>query len=501
MIQLGFYQEKIERIYPTPPEWSLKSRYCLRSARALQEPEKFGKLGVSWPRVGGYVKDLIERLESGVGDGEGVREVEEGGFLVEGVGRMGLDVGGKSEAWRNGYFEALMSAAKAAENMDGWLKDEVLRVAAPPEYVAGPANPDPKPPPKGMKGTMKAENCSAAYDSPEVYYMKILTTRGFGTREKVDAALAYADWLDFKGLNGTAGDMYSWAMDIAVEGVERGEGEEKKMGMDIGKVVDTKSGVLKDGGKEFISENLMRVSTALAVHHARVGELPTALSIFLSVLRARRDLDTTTPTTTRKAIPKTPTEDDSILSTITSFIVPPPYPALPPSGNTPPAASPCEEAALMTYIGEIIYASSSHEKGLAWTRDAVDMAESTIVQLGDEDSSTTGGGGQEQRCRECLQTSLSNWKTMIRTLVREAENEELDAIESPPSSSKGVQFWSSIGHREKLLQEKATQRRRWEAEEMILEERTRRMRPYLGVMWGGDGGILGFMPERSVFFM
>lgn len=465
------------------------------------------ELGVSWPRVGGYVRDLVERLESPDIDGAGVgRDGDEGGYLVEGLGRVGLDVSGKSVEWRRGYFEALMCAAKVAENLDGWLKDEVLRIAAPVEYVASPDNPNPKTLPKkaaekvglgGEKGReMKMENCSAAYESPEVFYLKVLTTVGFGTREKVDAALAYADWLDFKGLAGTARDMYSWAMDVAVEGVEDVP--------DVGKVVDVRSGVLSGEGTEFVSENLLRVSTSLAVHHAKAGDLPTALSIFLSLLRARRDINASTPTTPTKQPPNPPTKDttsplSSLTSTITSLIFPPAYPPPPPSGNSPPPPSPCEEAALMTYIGEIIFASSSHEAGLAWTRDAVDMAESRIVQLGDEaEHEQQVGARDEHRCTECLQTSLGNWKSMIRTLVTKAENEELALIQNPPPSSS-TSLWTRTSQTEKQLREKATQRRRWEAEEMILEERTRRVRSILGVVEGKEA--LGFMPEKSVFFM
>jgi hypothetical protein len=68
---------------------------------------------------------------------------------------------------------------------------------------------------------------------------------------------------------------------------------------------------------------------------------------------------------------------------------------------------------------------------------------------------------------------------MLRTLVRESENEELAAIENPPSPSFPY-LWSSSSRNEKLLQEKATRRKRWEAEEMILDERVRRIRQYLG---------------------
>ncbi|KAF7142180.1 hypothetical protein CNMCM5793_008901 [Aspergillus hiratsukae] len=129
-----------------------------------------------------------------------------------------------------------MGAAKAAENLEGWLTDWKQRISAPAEYVVGPSNPRPKPMPAGQKQVPREEDSEPASPSPEVFYMKILTTKGFDTRQKLDAALAYADWLDYKGLRETARDMYAWAMDIAAAGSP----------VDAGKVVDAKTGVVKN---------------------------------------------------------------------------------------------------------------------------------------------------------------------------------------------------------------------------------------------------------------
>jgi hypothetical protein len=345
----------------------------------------------------------------------------------------------------------------------------------------------------GIKDIPREENCSPAYDSPEVYYMKILTTKGFESNQKLDAALAYADWLDFKGLQGTAGDMYSWAMDIAAAGLP----------VDVSQVVDLNTGVLKEKGSEFVSENLLRASTALGVHHVRRGDLPTALSVFLSVLRARRDLPSPPPPTELPAdeLGKSLNQDNFSLSeiarTITSYIFPHPYPVPRGTGNDRPVrslSSSCEEAGIMVYIGEIIFASSSQEDGLAWTRDAVDMAESAIMQLGDEEEEESNSRSTsilhsdiQTRCQDCLRVGLNNWKKMIRTLVVKAENEELESMDRAKNSWFGGA---------KRVKEKELQRRRWEAEEMILEDRTKRLRRALG-----DPGFAGFSSESSMLVM
>ncbi|KAJ6009696.1 hypothetical protein N7499_004906 [Penicillium canescens] len=478
VVKLGVYQEDIEHSWPTPPEWSWKSRWCLRSAQAQQNPEQIGQLMTNWPMVAGYLRELLERLEDPEIEGKGIIEQDEGGFLVEGVGRTGLDVSAKSEPWRRGYFQALMGAAKAAENLDGWLTDRKQRISAPAEYVVGPSNPRPKPMPVGQKKVPHEEDCEQASPSPESFYMKVLTTRGFDTRQKLDAALAYADWLDFKGLGQTAGDMYTWALDIATGGLEG----------DVNKVVDMKNGVLKNSkGGDLPSENLLRVSTALAVHNARQGNLPMALSLFTSVLQARRNL----PLSEDFSLPSFPsphknTNDifTSLFKSIKNVLVPVTYPEPLPSGDKPPqrtSASACEEAGLMTYIGEILYAFSNKELGLAWTRDAVDMAESTMLDLGNSDNRDA-----RTRCAQCVKVGLENWKTMVSSLVARSRKEEQESREQ----AKNAWFGG-----ERRAQAKTLDRRRWEAEDAILEDRIRRLFPLLE----GESGLDTLAPNSSLF--
>ncbi|KAJ5114713.1 hypothetical protein NUU61_000472 [Penicillium alfredii] len=478
VIKIGVYQEDIEHQWPTPPEWSWKSRWCLRSAQALQNPEQIGKLMTNWPMVAGYLRELLERLENLEGEGKGIVEQDEGGFLVEGIGRTGFDISEKSEHWRRGYFQALMGAAKAAENLDGWLTDRKQRISAPAEYVVGPSNPRPKPMPAGQKKVPREENCEAASPTPESFYMKILTTKGFDTRQKLDAALAYADWLDFKGLGRTAGDMYTWALDIAA-GAWAG---------DATKIVDLQTGLLKNAGAELPSENLIRVSTALAVHNARQGNLPTALSLFTSVLKARRSLPMSDDSVLPSAFPSpfNSTNDPfaRLFKSLKTVLIPVEYPEPLPSGDSPPSrttASVCDEAGLMTYIGEILYASSSRESGLAWTRDAVDMAESAMMDLGN-----TADRSARTRCAQCIKVGLENWKTMVSSLVTHAEKEEKESIE------KAGKAWYGG---ERRAEAKSLDRRRWQAEESILEDRIRRLFPLLE----GESGLDTLAPNSSLF--
>ncbi|KAJ5119687.1 hypothetical protein N7448_010356 [Penicillium atrosanguineum] len=460
VIQLGIYQEDIEHQWPTPTEWSLKSRWCLRTAQALQHPEYIGKLMTDWPMVHGFLKELVTRLEDMEGEGKGVVEQDEGGILVEGIGRTGLDISMKSEPWRRGYFQALMGLGKAAENLDGWLTDRKQRISAPVEYVVGPSNPRPRPAPAGAQAPQE-EDCELASPPPETFYMKILTTRGFDTRQKLDAALAYADWLDSKGLGSTAGDMYTWALDIAAGGLEG----------DVSKVIDLKTGVLKNG-PELPSENLIRVSTALAVHNAKQGpKKPTHHPGFPA------------PSTS----PSFKASNDifsSFFTSIKTVLVPVEYPEPLPSGDTPPlrtASSACDEAGLMTYIGEIIYASSSREQGLAWTRDAVEMAETTML-----DRSNSEDQEIRTRCAQCLKVSLENWKVMIATLVKRAKKEEQESLE------KAKKAWYGG---ESAAKAKTAELRRWQAEEAILEDRIRRLFPLLE----GESGLDNLAPNSSLF--
>ncbi|EEH03557.1 conserved hypothetical protein [Histoplasma capsulatum G186AR] len=508
VIRVGFSQENYERLFPTPPEWTFRSRWKLRTARARAHPELFHKLQTSWASVGTFYVDLLARLEDPEIDGKGLKEQDEGGLLIEGVGKAGYDISGMSEAWKIGYFQALMGAGEAAEKLDGWMEDTEQQIVGPAECVLGPSNVMPQLLP-GTKKMLKEEHCVPAYQSPEAFYVKILTTKGFGTHQKLDAALAYADWLDFKGLKETAGNVYSWAMDIATA--------ELPGDVDPNKVVDRKTGILKERGNAHVTENLLRASTALGVHQVRLGDLPTALSIFVSVLRARRSLpqeehsasiteQISSPPNASKA------KNDSVLTlvpkSILSFLTPPAYPLPTRTGNERAMRSiytACEEAGLMVYIGEIIFAASSHERGLAWTRDAVDLAEATILQLNAEEEEqnlnsnsmfmTTNNASSgslsmnhsdtHQRCRECVKAGLDNWKQMVRQLVVKAENEELDSMDQVGKLS-WLSWWAGGMKR---VKQKEMERKRWEAEELIVQDRERALRYILGNPGFADYGM------------
>ncbi|RAK76674.1 uncharacterized protein BO72DRAFT_430338 [Aspergillus fijiensis CBS 313.89] len=462
VVQIGVNQAELEHQWPTPDEWSWKNRWRLRSAQAHQNPEKIGKLMTDWAMVRSFLRDLLEQLEDPELEGKGIVDQAEGGFLVDGVGKTGYDITAKSEPWRRGYYQALMGAAKAAESLEGWMTDRKQLVSAPAEYVVGPSNPRPKPMPTKQKKVLHEEDCEPASPPPQSFYVKILTTRGFTTGQKVEAALAYADWLAYKGLAATAEEVYQWAMDIAVSGTTTTS--------DPIAVVDTKTGILRNDGQHFPSENILRVSTAQAVHQARQGNLPTALSIFTSVLKARRSIpagvgESTTAYT--PTLPRSPDPFRSFFNKLQTTLRPAAYPPPPPTGDAPPARTPatvCDQAALMTYIGEILFASSSQESGLAWTRDAVDMAEATMLELNSPGSDPEPVANV--RCADCLRVGLANWKTMVNQLIARAEQEEDEAVEKAAH-----QRTSS----ESLVQQKILERKRWEAEGMILDERRARL--------------------------
>ncbi|KAI1919836.1 hypothetical protein LOZ53_001648 [Ophidiomyces ophidiicola] len=485
VMKLGLQQETIEREFPTPPDFTIYSRWLLRSAWALQKPEHIGMSLTPWRRVCEFYVELLQRMEDPALDGKGLKELADEGLLIDGVGKTGYNIEGMSEPWKMAYFQALMGAAEAAEKLDGWMYDENLDIAAPAEYVVGPSNPNPRPQPMKQKQVLKEENCRPASESPEVYYMKILTTEGFQTNQRLDAALAYADWLDFKDLKDTANDMYQWAMDIATSG----------LAVNPEKVVDVKTGVLVDDGNKFVTDNVLRVTTALGIHKVRQGDLAPALSIFLSVLRARRNLPAQPGSETKfdtKKPKKSNSAIDEWLQTIASLLSPPPYPLPVLTGNETAlrsASSSCDEAGLMLYIGEIIFASSSLETGLAWTRDAVDLAEMSLLQMDEVSTKATSHAMQyhsdEERCHNCLRSGLENWKTMVKQLVTKAEQEELDLM----SNTKTSWFSNST----KKLKEKEMQRRRWEAEELILQDRSRRVQRFIG-----DPLLAGLAPNTTM---
>ena len=478
----GFQSEVAERRYPSPSEWSFKSRMSYRQAKTAENPDPNSTGLVDWSYVGQVYRLLIERLEDSKIDGEGLQPIlkDEGDIYVAGLGKTGFDISAKSEPWRRGYHICLMGAAKAAENRDGWMRDTTRNIVFPPEVVVGPSNPRPKPVPFGAKAAPLEENCVPVFEPAETFYMKILMTHGFTSRQRLDAALAYADWLDFKGLSTTAEDMYDWGLDIAMGALPEGTNN----------VIDIRTGIV-DSKATYVSSNALLATTSLAGHHARNGNLAAALPIFLSVLRARRQL----PQPDSSFIPETKQQDQSFLSTVfslcKSLLVTPPYPPAPLTGDEIPSRTPtsmCEEAAVMSHIGEILFASSAsgsssksppdspvgppipstatvdqlknQQAGLSWTREAVDLAEATLASAEKNDAEA------RDKCSECLAVGMDNWSTMVAKMLR-------DERQATPATQQktGSWFW---GNGSKVEGEA-----RWERESKLVNERLGRVQRLL----------------------
>jgi hypothetical protein len=483
MIALGVQHEWLERRFPSPHEWWLITRMNFRSmVWEESRADDDGEL-VNWLLVALSYRNILRRLEDSNIDGAGLKEQDDGGILVAGVGRTGYDITEKSEPWRRGYHKVLMGCARAAEQVDGWVKDKTRDIAFPANVVRGPSNPKPHPIQPGSPPAPKEEDCEPAFDTPETYYMRILTTRGFTARQKLEAALGQASWLEYKGAPGAALEMYKWALDIATAASPNRESLFDSLG-----AINTNSGP--------VSSNVLTATTALAVHHARTSNLSTALPMLLSVLRARRSLapeNTTMPSTLTSG---TNDEQDSFIARAAHFVrqtlTPPKYPPPPDDGSSPPtrdAKERCEEAAVMAYIGEILYASSlddaeasppssisraSREDGLAWTREAVDVAEEELrgkssQSQRDEEAATT--------CRQCLKTGLENWATMVSRLAqeeRESRERGRNLSQSKISAWLGMSGGSEGSGRGDGKQEKDEVQEvlgRWEAELQVVRER------------------------------
>ncbi|KIW37953.1 uncharacterized protein PV06_09931 [Exophiala oligosperma] len=469
IIMIGIQQTKFERDFPTPRDWSFWSRWLLRNAKftELSEGAKVSQVMTDWAKAGRYYLGVLERLESEDYDGKFLLASEATGTYADSLGIVGFDVSAKSDQWRRGYHDALMGAGRAAENLDGMCrrKDDPAGRVYSRESIPGPDNPRPKPLPwdkkRGHETPPTQDEVEDAFPSPEVFYMKILTTEGFNTRQRLDAAMAYADWCDFKGLAETAEDTYSWAMDIAQAGFAGGPAD----------IIDTKTGMIARGREDEVSENVLRVCTAYAVHHARAGNVKQALPIFLSVLRARKNLP---PSPFGVIGRKRPAPQDQglwpYISSLKDLIIERPFPEAPPSGNNRPyhtLKEACEEVGLMTYIGEILFATSDseREKGLSWTRDSVEAAEAVLWVM--EEKKEDDG---RERCRECLETGLTNWKEMSRQMARLAARKAQEA-------EKGS-GWLGLGiGKSQRIAEAQREKARWEEENVQIQLRKEKTLP------------------------
>jgi len=484
LIYIGYWQIEREHQNPTPVEWSFWARWEGRMAKGILkriERRGWGSM-YEWGVAGSYLEKLLGRLEDPKRDGKGIleQEVKDGAgvLMVDGVGKLGYDISAKGERWRQGYWEVLMGLAKVSEHMDGLCKRKGEKLTAKLfkwENIPGPQNPRPVPAAWDKDGAHlnlpAFTEVEAAMEEPEHFYLRILTSKGFNNRQRLDAALAYADWCDFKGLKDTSAHVYDWALDIAAGGLPEGADH----------VVDIQTGVINAGKENFVSENLLKATTALGVWHARHGEVKEALPIFLSVLRARKTLPPAPPHlqaqgsgSKNKATNVAESEKQTATNIVMSlgrhfidFFKEADKALLPTSGDEQPFHSfkeACEEVGLMTYIGEILFATSEHEreKGLSWTRDSVEAAEAVLWFMDDQGVGPEQEG--RQRCKECLETGLVNWQQMTRQMAKLARKKEEDAKQSKSWLSLGLGTGSAI---DKAIAEV----KRWEEEEAQIELR------------------------------
>lgn len=408
---LGILSEQQERAFPSPHEWSLITRFRFRRGKWWQVPENNEDEGFpNWARVYSELRYALNRLEDPATDGAGLAEQEEGGILVPGLGKAGFDVSAKSEEWRQGYYEVLIGMATAAERLEGWVTDKWRRNVWAPEFVASSANTRPKAVLPGMPAVPDEEHREPAADEPEVFYLKIITSKGFTTHQRVSAALGYADWLSFKQLPDSAEEMYRWALDIALSGLPT---------PDSATVIDQETGVLSaTAPQNLVTPNIIYAATNLATFFAANGRLNSALPIFISLLRARTSAEPAPDTKT-----KSDKKDSSLMGTLLTLLAEPAYPPVPPSGDEPllrREAERCEEAALKTYIGEILFAtagssSSQRQQGLSWVRDGVST--SKIAQTLD---SMRADSNLRKKCEKCEEVGLESWGKIMTYLAAEA---------------------------------------------------------------------------------
>ena len=472
----GVKQTWLEHEYPTPREWTFWSRWGLRSGKHLEfdDDAKVERVLVDWGRAGMFYARLLARLEDPDKDGANVlRRGDDGGdILVEGLGRTGWDVSMKSEQWRRGYWEGLMGAARVAERLEGMVARKTrgdktsLKEVLPKECLVGPSNPRPRPMPRGMGEPWTEDEAEDAYEPPEKFYLRILTTKGFSSGQKIEAALAYADWCGFKGLPETAQRILEWGMDIAVAGAEANG---------ITDVVNPRTGVIDSNKTGLATANMLKVSTAIGVHFAQAGEVRKALPVFLSVLKSRRELPPE-PAYARFESDETRKAQNAgawtILYLFKDWLIESPFPAPPPSGDERPfhtLAEACEEVGLMTYVGEILYATSSEEKGLSWTRDAVDASEAVMWVMKEE-----GREERKDKCKQCLTIGLENWKKMATSLAVAAERRERELSMKEKEGKGNPWFGESLGKQKEKARQEA---KKWQEEEAQIELRRQKTMP------------------------
>lgn len=491
----AIHQELMERSFPTPHEWSFRTRMLKRGAES--EKNRTDVFVEDWVLIIQMLKDVVARLEDPNGDGQGLKDL--------GPDRLpgSKDISAMPEPWRRGYFEALLLQAMASEHVEGWVLDTTRNIVFSPDVVKGPSNPFPKPIPPASKSAPREEDCvPAGYPSPDQCYLKLLSTEGLTSKQRMDAALAYANWLEYKGLLGPAAIIYDDAVNMAVEEIHTPGAPP---------LVDPKTAVLNDKAGRAPSANLLQSLTALAMFKASHDDVSAALPIMISILKARRSLPDPPPGNRRAADMAAALQrpsgsgkndnnnnDGGPLQAVLGLFAPPPYPPPPPDGTAPPARDSkelCEEAALHLHIGEIMYmmrgSKTTREDGLAWTREGVDLAEEELHRVLQGGAVGPGGADEpaKKTCRECLATGLDNWAEMVGRMARD-EKAAGAAGQAARSSAGWFGLWNSGKAAPPGEGEGDEAGGRWAAEQKVVRERTARAQKILEDLQKPTSGLV-----------
>ena len=599
--QFVIQQEWMEHEHPTPSEWSFMSRMRLRgalgegrlpsdgdgdgsdaedasasaSAADDQSMSDAATYLVDHVKIIQILLDLIARLEDPAIDGgaglTGVLDtVHTDGPSVLAADSQAMDIRAKSEPWRRGYYEALLAAAATAEHVDGWVRDRTRNLVCPADVVVGPSNPNPRPLPPGASGAPREEDCDPCFPSPAELYLKLLHTRGLAPRQQITAALAFANYLEFKHDTDAAAYVYGQAVLVArapprdagsgaaygktfFEPTSEGGDDTADATRWVKNWMEAQSRSSQDAdAAPPVSRNLVKTLTAHATFKARSGDVAGALPLFIALLQARRAIPPSAPTQSPMSPKASRAKPDGIANQILALLAPPAYPPPPDDGYSPPppgARSICEEAALRLHIGEILYASArkgpasksswalfssgtqqhhAREEGIAWTREAVDMAEEQLHALArkniskKKDMHKRGGVSSalnqlanpitsegKATCRDCLVAGIDNWAVMVAQLARDEQKEaaaKASATQASASASSASSWWpswlsfwgggSSSGNSAGDMSTHSSAEAklgRWAAEERVIQERRRRVRELLDDAVPASHGIMAML--------
>ena len=401
----GFEQEKLERKYPTPEEWNMGLRSTVRDCSRLQH-ESLGH--VPWGKIAvelGKTIAVLEGSESGK-VAQGRNPIFSMDFDLE---KKGLDVQAKSTEWRDGYYDCLMTLGKALENVEDYVTDPKQDVTLHPAFIQSPTGDETEELPGKKFKAPDMVDCKRAFISATDVYFRIMTTDGLSTKQKVDAAIASADYATQKGELSSAENLYREALQFAAIGAAAPE------------AVDLKTGVIRSNAL-IVTPNITNASMALGTFLASHGNVASAMPIFLSILRASRDAPIAAPK------PSTVRTKSAELYSFFS-----PMPRVPRStGNETLKRTPvsyCNDSRVMNNVGEILFARGTsrdeHLAGIKWTRDGIEAAdkikEVSVGQVTRAD---------RMRCLRCAEVGLTNLARMTNQMAEEAEKREEEEAKS-----------------------------------------------------------------------